>query len=181
MNVTDKEKVKQFVSIIDKIKNSRFTKETKNISYHLNFEEGQPLQQTVGGFDEEDLRSMLLDLRKITLKRDDVFILDICNILIANTTDQGMIALFEKSKSNYQILIEQPAIKIVIDNEIETGWDVIRKWLYGEYFHEKQEKNNLQKLGVAEQIHKFSFVSAITDFIKICVVVANNAKVVLTK
>lgn len=115
------------------------------------------------------------------MKKDDVFILDICDLLIANTTDQATVANLEKCKSNYGILIEQPAIKMVIDNEIETGWGVISKWLYGEYFHEKQEKHNLQKPGVAEQIHKFSFVAAITDFIGLCAVVANNAKIVLTK
>lgn len=52
MNAHDKEKIEQYISIVEKVKNSRFVKKTKNISYQLNFEQGQPLQQTVGGFDE---------------------------------------------------------------------------------------------------------------------------------
>jgi hypothetical protein len=181
MTPQEQQKVEAFISINDKVINSKFRRETKTVSFNLNFEEGKPLEQEVAGFDEDALRSMLIDLRKFTLDRDDVNLIDICNLLITNTTDAETITNLEKCKSIFSQLKQEPPIRMVIDNEIETGWDVIRKWLYGHYFHEKQERDNLKKLGVVEKIHKYNFVVTITELISLCNTVANNAKIVLNK
>jgi hypothetical protein len=179
MNSLDKQKIKQFIEVCEKVKNSRFVKETKNVTFNLSIGVGKPLEQNLDGFDEDNLRSMLIDLRKFTLKKDNVYILDICDFLILNTTNQDIILNLQKCKNNYLILLDKPIIKMIINNEVETGWDVIRKWFYGHYFHEDQEKQNMQNLGFIKQMHKFSFVNAITELIGLCSVVANNAKLIL--
>lgn len=179
MNSLDKQKIKHFIEICEKVKNSRFVKDTKTVSFNLSVGVGKTLEQNLGGFDEDNLRSMLIDLRKFTLKKDNVYILDTCDFLILNTTNPDIILNLQKCKSNYLLLLNQPTIEMIINNEIETGWDVMRKWFYGHYFHEDQEKQNILNLGIGKQIHKFSFVTAITALINLCAVVANNAKLIL--
>lgn len=179
MDLQDKQKIEQFIAINDKVKNSRFTKETKTVSFNLNIEIGKPLEQSLGGFDEEALRSMLMDLRKFTIKRDEVFLPYICDLVIANTSDPKTIENIKKCKDLYSQLMEEPTIKMIIESETETGKAVMDKWLYGHYIHEKQHKEDLQNLGFGQQIHKANFVWSITELIKISSWVANNAKTVL--
>lgn len=179
MDKLTEERITNFISINEKVKNSRFTKETKNVSFSLNVEIGKPIKQDLGGFDEEDLRSMLMDLRKFTIKRDDVYLPDICDLLISSTTDTKTIANVQKCKDLYAQLMNEPAIKMIIESETETGKAIMDKWLYGHYIHEKQHKQDLENLGFGQKLHKANFIWSITELIKISSWVANNAKVVL--
>ncbi len=179
MDLQTKQKIEQFIAINEKVRNSRFTKETKTVSFNLSVEIGKPVEQNLGGFDEEDLRSMLMDLRKFTIKRDEVYLPDICDLVITNTSDQKTIENIQKCKSLYSQLMQEPAIKMIIESETETGKAIMDKWLYGHYIHEKQHKQDLENLGFGQKLHKANFIWSITELIKISSWVANNAKVVL--
>jgi hypothetical protein len=50
MDLQTRQRIEQFISINEKVKNSRFTKETKTVSFNLNVEIGKPLQQNLGGY-----------------------------------------------------------------------------------------------------------------------------------
>ena len=176
MDTSTREHIEQFITIVEKVINSRFRQQTRTFGYQMNWTAGQPLKQEVVGFDEEDLRSVLLDLRKFTLARDGVYLPSICDLLIANTSNQETIANLQKCKENYTLAMDTPAIKMVINDEIETG--VVKKWLYGHYFHEEREQE-LEDLGVLKEMHKMNFVVAVTELIAVCAVVANNAKLML--
>lgn len=179
MDLQTKQKIELFISINDKVKNARFTKETRTVSLNISFEIGKPLEQKVNGFDEEDLRSMLMDLRKFTIKRDGVYLPDICDLVIANASDPKTVENVQKCKDLYSELMKEPSIRMIIESETETGKAVMDKWLYGHYIHEKQHKEDLQNLGLGQQIHKANFVWSVTELIKISSWVANNAKTVL--
>ncbi len=179
MQLQDKERIEQFISINEKIKNSRFVRETKSISFNLRVGVGKPLEQNLSGFDEDDLRSMLMDLRKFTIKRDDVYLPQICDLLINHSSDQTTIKNIEKCKDLYNQLMKEPAVKMIIESDTESGKSVLDKWLYGHYIHEKQHKQDLQKLGIGQQFHKANFIWSITELIKISSWVSNNAKNVL--
>lgn len=179
MDLQTKQKIESFVSINQKIKNSRFARKTRNVIFNLNMEVGKPLEQSLSGFDEEDLRSMLIDLRKFTIKRDDVYLPYVCDLIIANTSNKKTIANIKKCKELYDKLMKEPAIKMIIESETETGNAVMNKWLYGYYIHEKQHRQDLHNLGFGQQIHKANFIWSVTELIKISSVVANNAKTIL--
>ena len=181
MDSDTKKRLEDFVSIVEKVKSARFTKETKTVSFTLNFQEGEPLKQELAGFDEDDLRSVLLDLRKFTLKKDGVRLTEICDLLIANSTDKQMTGRIERCKDLYQEMMKEPSIKMIINSESETGKAVMDKWLYGHYFHEAQHSRDLEILGDSLPLHKANFVIAVTDLIKLSAVVANNAKELLTQ
>lgn len=179
MDTSVQKRIEQFIAIIQKVKASSFVQKTKNVGYQMNFEAGQPLKQEVVGFDEDALRSMLLDLRKVLLVRDGVYFPEICSLIIANTANQDVKRNVQKCVSLYETVLQEPAIKMVINSVNESGEDVLNKWLYGHYFHEKQHNLDLQNLGVGLPLHRINFVIAITDLIKICSWVANNAKLVI--
>lgn len=179
MDSETKARIEQFISIVEKIKKSRFVKETKQVSFQFNFSAGEPLKQEISGFDEEDLRSMLIDLRKFTLAKDGVRLIDICDLLIANTSDQEIITNVEKCKNVYNSLMAEPKIKMTINGASETGLDIMKKWLYGCYFHEKQHSKDLVNLGIAQPLHKTNFVNFAIDLISLAMTVAYNASMVL--
>ena len=66
------QQIKSFINIVEKIRNSSFINENQRPSFLFNFVQGNPIKQTVAGFNENDLRSLLLDLRKLTLAQDEV-------------------------------------------------------------------------------------------------------------
>ena len=181
MDTLTSNRISDFIRILKKVKDSRFSKTTKSIGYNLNFTTGEPLQQETTGYDEEDLKSMLIDLRKFTIKTDGVFLLDICDLLIQHTTDETIIDNLSKCKNRYLQIKEQTPIIFMIDNEIETGWSTIRKWLYGEYIHDRQERQNLLNLGIGQEMHKFNFLNLILGLKKVCSVIARNAEIILDR
>lgn len=183
MNVTTQKKLERFVSIVDKIKNSRFVGNTKNLNFELKFEEGKPLTQVISGYDEEDFRSVLMDLRKFFLRQDNIEFKQICNLIYQNTNEEVVKENITKCKDVYtELLGTNPVIKMLVDGEEEDTKTLIEKWLYGHYIHE-QDRNiqALAKLGVGKELNKYLFVSAITDLIKLSVVIARNAKQVLVE
>ena len=176
MDAPTRERIEHFIAIAEKVKTSPFVQQTKKVGYQMNWVAGQPLKQEVTGFDEVALRSVLMDLRKVTMPRDGVYLPTICDLLIASTTNQETIANIKKCRENYDLAMKVPAVKMVINGKDEMG--VVKKWLYGHYFHEEREQE-LRDLGVVQPMHKANFVVAVTELIAACAVVANNAKVIL--
>lgn len=176
MNSENLEKIKKFIQIVEKVKLSNFIQQTKTISFELNFKAGEHLTQKVDGFSEDDFRSMLLDLRKLTLKKDGVRIMEICDLIIDNTDDLKIKDNINKCKEIYENMMENTAIKMIINGQDEKTSDLIDNWLYGYYFHEQKEnEDKLRSLGVGQPLHKYNFVLAITNLVKLVILVSNNA------
>ncbi|HYC34126.1 MAG TPA: hypothetical protein VEC13_00155 [Candidatus Paceibacterota bacterium] len=182
MKQKETERIKDFISIAEKVRQSRFITENQGANYSLSVELGKPVTQTVTGFDENDLRSMLLDLRKFTLEKDGVRFTDICDLLLQSTSDQTIIKNVNACREQYDKLMQNSAIKLVIDGTVEDNMKILKTWFYGHYFHEQpNHKNNLVKLGIGTQLHKFNFVQAVDDLSVLSCILANNAKLVLNQ
>lgn len=179
MNESERERINQFISIVENVKNSRFIKTYKTVSFELNFVTGKPVEQKMTGFDEEDLRSMLIDLRKITLAKDGVRFTEICDLLLSCVSDQAVVGNIQQCKKNYEAIMKKTAIGMIINSVPETGKSIIDKWFYGHYFHEKQYSKDLDKLGAGLYVHKTNFVIAIINLIEVAACVANNAKLIV--
>lgn len=179
---TDVQKISSFISIAEKVRNSKFIREKQSPSFSLNFEVGKPLKQELSGFDEDDLRSLLLDLRKFTLSKDGVEFTDICTLLLSKTSDQEIIKNINACREQFEKVMTQSVVKLIVDGEIEENIKIIKTWFYGHYFHEQPEHTrNLARLGLGESLHKFNFINLIESLSYLSVILANNAKLVLTK
>src|SRR5690606_34754865 len=140
MKKQERDRLNLFVSIVEKIKNSRFVKEGCRFKFELSYQEGQPLQQSISGYDEEEFRSVLMDVRKFTLSKDGLQLDKICTRVARNAKDPKTIKNVEDCKMIYvQLKQRSPAIKLLIDGVEEGTEAVLQKWLYGHYFHEQDE------------------------------------------
>jgi hypothetical protein len=120
---------------------------------------------------------MLLDLRKITLKKEGLTILEICDLLLNSNQNTAMRNSIIKCKQSYNNLMCNPMIRIVINDEVETTQKIIDRWFYGHYFHEWENlKSSLRCLDIAQPIHKFNFITAITNLASIAGRVSENAR-----
>jgi hypothetical protein len=174
--MTDKERIKKFISVVEKLKSSTFLKNAKTLRYELNFSVGQPITQKVSGFDEDQFRSMLMDLRKLTLPQDKIELVQICDLIIQNTTRPDIISNITACKDIYRQLMDDPMAKMIINGQAVKSAEIIKLWLYGHYSHEDENKaTELKSLGLATELHKYNFVAVITQLLKLSIIIANNA------
>jgi hypothetical protein len=179
--MTPTEKINKFIETVERVKSSRFVKETKNLGFRLEVEVDKQGSQSIIGADEEDMRSMLIDLRKLTLEKDDVYLPNIFELLISKTTNpQDREKLNEWKVAYKNFLLNPPSIPLTVNGKTDTVWDILEKWFYGHYFHEHSNHQSfLKSLNFGAPIHKFNFTLAITTLIKIAEAISLIARRVL--
>ena len=176
MDKENQKRINSFLEVVSRIRDSRFIREAKNVHYQLNWSIGEPVTQELSGFDEEELRSVVSDLRKLTIPRDKIRLPDVCDLLAAETTELDVISRLEKCKEVYDVLMREPFFKLIIDGK--EAKEIIKKWFYGTYIHEEYAEY-LKSLGIGQSLHKLNFLLAITKMAQLADVVANNAKSIL--
>lgn len=181
MNEEDLKKIKKYITVSEKVKNSNFIKNTKQVSFKMNIEIDKPVQFESEGFDEDLLRSALLDFRKIYMKKDGTNFFRIYNLLYKNTNDAEVKRNIEKCREIYTKILSRPtSIGIYINKELQNVDRIIEDWLYGYYFHEDDERDEKMKsIKLGQLFHKASFVTSIMDLMKISIVMSENAKRVI--
>lgn len=166
--MSPQQKITKFINTVERIQSSRFVRNTTNIGFKLNFEVNSPLSQTIVGADEEDMRSMLIDLRKFTLKQDDVYLLDVMDQLIQISNEEDITKITEWRKAYEDFLSNKPPIPMTINGNSLTVFEIWEKWLYGYYFHENSNHQSyLENLNFSSPIHKYNFTLIVTSLIKI--------------
>ncbi len=176
--MTPKEKIEKFIRIIEKVEASTFAQKTKKISYNLNVKMGEPSSQTISGADIEYMRSMLIDLRKITLEKDKVGLVNVCNVLIKETKNPEIGEKLKEWKTVYQaFLVGPPAVPLDINGKIDTVEEILEKWFYGDYFHEENEyRVSLESLDFGKPIYQYNLIIAVTTLMQIAIGIPNLAK-----
>jgi hypothetical protein len=175
------ERIKKFIALVDRIKSSRFVRETENIGLNLNFEVGKGGSQTIKGIDEEDMRSMLIDLRKLTLEKDEVYLPDILDLLATETSVKETQENIYKWKQAYEaFLAGPPTLPLRVNGKTDSVYEVLEKWFYGYYFHEHDKHQVfLKSLNFGEPIHKYNFAISISALIKTVRAISSIASQVL--
>jgi len=183
MNNDDLKKIKKYIEIAEKVRNSNFIKNTKQVSFKMNIEIDKSVHFETTGFDEDLLRSALMDFRKVYMKKECTNFFRICNLLDKNTLDINTRNNIEKCKEIYEKILNRPtSIGIYINKEIQNVEKIIDDWLYGYYFHEDEKRDEkLKSIRLGILFHKASFVNSIIDLMGISVVLANNAKSIIDK
>ncbi len=176
--ITDLERINKFINIVEKLKNSQFIKTTKNIKFELNVEIGENIKQQISGYDEDQFRSMLMDLRKLLMVKDGVKLDEICDLIVKNTNKQDVIKNVTDCKRVFKELMDNPPINIIKDGESFSSEDIIKLWLYGHYVHEDDDKTKrLNNMGLSAMFIKYNFTTAITKLLDLSIIISNNAKI----
>ena len=73
---------------------------------------------------------------------------------------------------------------MTIDGKELKAKDILRTWLYGNYFHSKHdspETKEFKRLGIGKIMHQFNFVQIVIKMSVVAIILANNAKTLLNE
>lgn len=173
--------IENFIAICKKLASSKFIKETKNIKFTLSYKDGSA-KLTIGDFDEDLLRSCLIDFRKIYLVKEKTNFLRICNLIKKLSKNKEIISNVDKCRERYRYLLENSTIGFTINEDAQKPKKIIDDWLHGSYFHEDENKKSvIDNLHMGSFIHKTIFLNAVIDLIHISILLSNNAILFLEK
>jgi hypothetical protein len=183
MNNDDLRKIKKYIRVSEKVRSSNFIKKTKQVTFRMNIEINKPARFESTGFNEDLLRSALMDFRKIYMKKEGTNFFRIYNLIYKNTDDVEVKRNIEKCREIYtQILGRPTSIGIYINEELQNVEKIIDDWLYGYYFHEDDEREEkMQSIMMGQLFHRASFVTSIIDLMKIAIIMSNNAKKIVSE
>ena len=181
MNQDSINQIENYIAICKKLSDCRFIKETKNIKFSLNYKDGYA-KLTIGDFDEDLLRSCLIDFRKLYLVKEKTNFLRICNLINKLSKDKEVINNVDKCRERYKYLLENSTIGFTINEDVQKPKKIIDDWLHGSYFHEDEDKKSvIDNLHMGSPIHKTIFLTAVVDLIHISILLSNNAILLLEK
>lgn len=143
ISFTDEEinKLKVFLSRAQILRNRRLVKDglpKVAIETHV----GRRLGHVTNFPDEEDFRSLLMDVRTFILKREPNNLKTICEILEGKLKNSEQRKQFMHIKKTYQTGLEETSIFDFNDKPLADE-EILDLWLNAKYFHTDQEKEKL--------------------------------------
>ncbi|GEM_PF-3661947 len=109
-----------------------FSLSFKHENEELKFEENFP--------DEEDFRSLLLDLRTFVLNDEPNSFYHICNILYKKSNDEQFKEGVSLVRSKFRQALDQSSMIFKCNGVELNPEDILNYWLNGHYFHSDPEK-----------------------------------------
>ncbi len=82
-----KNQLHSFIELSELIHESQFFSETKNITFQLNYKEGEGTKMAMEGVNEDHFRSALIDFRKAYMQGEQTNFYVICNLIETNYPD----------------------------------------------------------------------------------------------
>ncbi len=166
MQATEKVQIKDFIDICNRLSQHRFFNETAELKIKLD-KEGKGLHSLVG-YDEDLLKSFLMDFRKIVMNDEPTQFYKIANILQVNNV---------KFKSKAQDIRNRYSNRYkVTPIQLETPAgkkeDIVNVWLYGEYFHEKNSINK-DLIKDLRALKKQVFITTVIDLSNLAIELAS--------
>lgn len=136
---TDAERLRLFCELVEKARGRRaITRPTIEAGFTLHFGrfEGPAVETQLG--DEEDVRSLMTDLRKFLAPGEDVYFYRIANIVELAVTDQEMRGANRHNREGWKIVRTEGLVRSEPHNRTPEAWfDLI---VNGEVFHDDAVK-----------------------------------------
>jgi len=154
---SDRKKITDFVDLIGRIRARPFMVEfQKNNLFDIIYS-----RPNLPKPDEELLRSLILDVRKLYMESEPTSFKKMFPIFMQYVNSDEKLEL-QKCQSDYEenLIVSFPAGIPV--KESKTIKNILDDWFYGYYLHENEKKKNtLANLGGAEDFYKWIFVDNI--------------------
>lgn len=136
---TDEDRLRLFVDRVERIMERRAVKE-RTIQAHFNLtanQEGTTMVVDLG--DDEDMRSLLLDIRMFLADREDIVYRRISNILSRRLTDDELRDANEYNRKEWERAL-RGQMSLVIDEKAYTSGELFDLVVNGEIFHNDEAK-----------------------------------------
>lgn len=136
---TDAERLRLFCELVTKARNRRaITGPTLEAGFTLHFGrfEGPAVETSLG--DEDDVRSLMADLRKFLAPGEDVYFYRVANIVERSVTDEEMRGANRHNREGWKIVRTEGLVRSEPHNRTPEAWfDLI---VNGEVFHDDAAK-----------------------------------------
>jgi hypothetical protein len=167
--MTDDELLDAYLRQTDELRDRRLLRDGQlSDAFHLGTSDNDYLSFTLPDMDEEDLRSFLLDLRKLTSNDEPLFVNKIHNILWRSVEADFVREQLAIRNKAWNKAGKQGKVKLVVDGVDVRPADVFDWWLNGTYFHnDDRKRRRLEALGIADHIgrHLFNeYIVAATNY-----------------
>jgi len=144
----DQELVKSFKLFKKQVDKLRSNQDFfRNLSWSLEYKRGKGVvTKFISCPNGRSIKSVLIDLRPFLLEGEHINFYGICNLLYRNLSNRQLKRKVEKAREAWSILLERKrkgpvsGIRLRIEPKNILSEENLNIWLYGEYFHLKQDK-----------------------------------------
>jgi len=119
----------------------------KNLSWSLEYRQGRGVvTRFTSRPDDKSIKSALIDLRPFLLEGEPTNFYRVCNLLYRNLSNQQLKEKVKKARKGWSVILERKrkgpvgGIRLKIGPKDILSEENLNTWLYGEYFHLKQDK-----------------------------------------
>jgi hypothetical protein len=174
------ETLRRFVYHVDQLQARRIIREEDlRSSLNINFAKGGPLTVRHHEPDEEDLRSYLLDFRKLVSDREPVFVYRVFKVAHRHVSSDEIVAGLARARAAWRDALQQGDIRFVVNDIDLTPETIMDLWINGWYFHDDVEKRRkLEALGDVPA-SRWLFIDSVVSATKVVLYVGHVLKIAL--
>lgn len=168
-----KRKLRLYIKVVRSLQETRFIKSTTEIGVRNTTGQHKKMRLKPYGYSEEQLRSALIDFRKLMLEKEQTNF-----YLICNSIEKGEFSASLKEETR----LMRKEFSGILNREItaydhrtkDKPKDVVDKWINGYYFHQEPDKSSsLNRMGFIKHVHKLVFVATVLDLTRIAIRLAD--------
>jgi hypothetical protein len=166
---TSEQKIYSYIKVVKAIEKTKFYSTTKTVGVRNVTRKDGKMRLKTFGFDEDLLRSALIDFRKIVLEKEESNFYAICNVVEKGTFPQRLKNKVRAIRKEFSETLNKDAT--LYDRQTnDKPKDVLDKWLNGNYFHQdKSKKRSIDRMKFIRHVHKLVFVATVLDLIRVSV------------
>ena len=138
MELTDR--LDLFVRRAEELLARRAAREGLQVSFTIKATVGGPVELESTEPDEEDLRSFLMAFRKFILRREPTYLPRVRHLLKEAIEDDELQVRLDDIGRRWEQAKKSIGLNFVNNGEIVTPETMLEWWIYGEYFHDDDEK-----------------------------------------
>ncbi len=153
MTQEERRRLEDYIALCDSLRTHRFVNETVELTLKLG---KTPSAHSLLGYDEDLLKSFLMDFRKLVMNDERTHFQSVANVIARRRT--SMQAKVKDIKKRYERKLKSSPILLEAGDKRA---DIVDAWLNGHYFHQDQTL----KSAILEEavIRKQQFITAVID------------------
>ena len=131
----DEDRLLHYVATVDRCISRRAVQErTLRARFSIRSTIGEPVEVEADHGDEEDVRSLMLEFRKLLAKDDDAHFFGICNLVERRVDDSEMLTYTRSNRDNWKVALSG-AINFEHNGRSLRGESLMDAWINGVLFH----------------------------------------------
>ncbi len=179
--MTEEERFDLFVQRADQLAGRRLLRGgTLSARLNLRFDRNGPFVMEMNEWDEEDFRSLLVDLRPFLMQKEPILVGKIFNMCERRLTSNEIRTHLRTAREDWRQAQKGAGVTIEIDGRELNPERVVDLMLNAKFFHpgSSEERAELAKLGpVGKLLSDYVFQNFVVDAIGIVLYLAHTIKV----